>query len=51
MRQKLADEEKKYREKLATAEKKLYEAEQKLHRAEQQLEEAAKDPSKDSHTH
>ena len=46
MRQKLGDQEKKYREKLATAEKKLQEAEQQLHRAEQQLEEAAKDPNK-----
>ena len=45
-RQKLTNEEKKYREKLAAAEMKLYEAERKLQLTEQQLEEASKDPKK-----
>jgi DNA topoisomerase-1 len=46
LRQKITDEENKYRERLATAEKKLHEADQKLHLAEQKLEETAKDQGK-----
>jgi DNA topoisomerase I len=46
MRAKLSEEERKYREKLAVADKKLDEAEQKLRQAEQQLGEAQKDPEK-----
>jgi DNA topoisomerase-1 len=46
MRQKLTDEEKKYREKLATADKKLDEAERKLRQAELLLGEAKRDPEK-----
>ena len=46
LRQKITDEEKKYKERLAGAEKKLHETEQKLHLAEQKLEETSKDPGK-----